>query len=772
MKVVGKRVKRVDAIKKVTGHAKYVDDMKFHGLLHAKIVRSPHAHAKIKNIDISKAKELPGVEAIITGKDFSNTTGLYMADRTVFAIDKVRYYGDAVAAVAAQSEEIAAQAVKLIEVEYEVLPGVFDPVYGMKDEAPLLHEKMHEYDHAVFIHPVPHTNVSEHFKLRKGDITKGFAEADHIFEQEFSVPMVHHVPLETHTTVAKMGLDGQLEIVSSAQSPFAVRQLLGKVFNLPLNKITVKAENIGGGFGGKAGLQIEPMVVALALTLPGKYVRLSYTREEEFQSAVNRQGLRAKYKTGIKNDGKIVAQEITYIWDAGAYNDYGVNIVKTAGYSCAGPYEIDHVKADSYCVYTNHPVGCAYRGFGMCEIHWGVEQHLDTMAEKLGLTPVEIRLKNGLKDGSLTVTSEKLKDVGYLKCVERAAELIEFGKKDAPSKSYKRRGKGIAGGYKGPSTPPAAASTAIIHLLEDGTVNLLISATDMGQGAFTALAQIAAEELGVDIEKVHVSTPHTDYTPYEWQTVGSRTTYSAGNAVIRAAQDAKQQLIGFAAEDFQINAEDLYIENGSILSRVDTVFKKSISDYALGLVFSDGSGKGGPVIGRGVFIPEGVTNLDLETGQGRPVNHWTFGVHGAEVEVDIETGEVEVIRMASVFDIGKVINPATAEGQMEGALIQGLGTVLMEEMIFNDGKLLNPSFVDYNIPTSEDCPEIITEFVETPLHDGPYGARGIGEPAMIPAAPAIANAVYDAIGVRITSMPITAEKVLMALKEKEARENK
>ncbi|MCK4257996.1 MAG: xanthine dehydrogenase family protein molybdopterin-binding subunit [Halanaerobiales bacterium] len=769
MKVVGKRVKRVDGVRKATGSAKYVDDMKFAGMLYAKIVRSPHAHARILSIDTSKAEALPGVKAVITGKEFSNTTGLYMADRKVFSVNKVRYIGDAVAAVAAETAEIAAKAVKLVEVEYEVLPGLFDPIEGMKEDAPLIHENMHEYEHAVFIHPIPHTNVSEHFKLRKGNVEEGFKQADFIYENEFEVPMVHHVPLETHTTVARMSLEGQLDVISSAQSPFAVRQLLGKVFDIPLNRITVQAENIGGGFGGKAGLQIEPLVVALALTLPGYYVRLTYTREEEFCSAVNRQGLRAKYKTGVMKDGNIVAQEIEYIWDAGAYNDYGVNIVKTAGYSCAGPYEIDNVKADSYCVYTNHPVGCAYRGFGMCEIHWGIEQNLDIIAENLGITPVEIRLKNGLKEGALTVTSEVMAPVGFYECIERAAELIDLDKKDAPSKPYKRRGKGIAGGYKGPSTPPAAASTAIIYLLEDGTINLLISATEMGQGAFTALAQIAAEELGVDVDKVHISTPHTDYTPYEWQTVGSRTTYSAGNAVINAAQDVKRQLKDFAAEDFDVDMNDLYIEDSFIYSKNDSDMKKAIQDYALGLVYSNGSGKGGPVIGRGVFIPEGVTNIDLETGQGRPVNHWTVGVHGAEVEVDIETGEIDVIKMAAVFDIGKVINPATAEGQVEGAIIQGLGTVLMEEMILKDGKLMNPSFVDYNIPTTVDCPELVIEFVETPLKDGPYGARGIGEPAMVPTAPAIANAIYDAIGVRITSMPITSEKILKALKEKEAK---
>ncbi|MCK4257643.1 MAG: xanthine dehydrogenase family protein [Halanaerobiales bacterium] len=770
MKVVGKSVKRIDGISKVTGEAKYVGDMKFEGMLYVKIKRSPFPHAKILKLDTSKAESLSGVEAVITGRDFPNTTGLYMADRTVFAIDKVRYIGDAVAAVAAESEAIAEKALELIEVEYNELPALFDPMESMKKDAPLIHDKLHEYDHAVFIHPVPHTNISEHFKLRKGNVDEGFEKTDFIFVDEFSVPMVHHVPLETHVCIAKMNLDGQLEVLSSCQSPFAVRQMLGHIFDIPLNKVTVKVNNIGGGFGAKAGLQIEPMVVALAKTIPGRSIRLEYTREEEFQCAVNRQGLRSRYKTGVRKDGKIIAQEITYIWDAGAYNDYGVNISKTAGYSCSGPYDIENVKADSYCVYTNHPVGCAYRGFGMCEIHWGIEQHLDIIAEKIGISPAEIRTINGLKDGSLTVTSEKVENVGYVDCVKRVKELLEMDKKEIPTKPYKLRGKGMAGGYKGPSTPPAAASTAIIYLLEDGTFNLQISCTDIGQGSHTALAQIAAEELSVDFEKIHVNVPNTDYTPYEWQTVGSRTTYSTGNAVIRAARDVKKQLLNYAAQDLQIAIEELFIEDGIIYSKKDPNIKKSITEYALGLIYSDGSGVGGPIIGRGIFIPKGITNLDLETGQGRPVNHWTFGAHGAEVEVDLETGEVDVIKMIAVFDVGRVINPATCEGQVVGAVIQGVGTALMEEMILKDGKLLNPSFVDYKIPTAKDCPKIITEFVETPLKDGPYGARGVGEPAMIPAAPAIANAVYDATGVRITSMPITAEKVLKALKEKKGSE--
>ncbi|KXS45285.1 MAG: molybdopterin binding aldehyde oxidase and xanthine dehydrogenase [Candidatus Frackibacter sp. T328-2] len=773
-KVVGTNVKRKDGIEKVTGSAKYTDDLKFSNMLYGKVLRSPHEHAKIVSIDTSRAEALPGVKAVITGKDFPNVTGLYIGDRTVLAIDKVRFIGDPVAAVAAESLEIAERALQSIDVEYEELPSLVDPKESMEEKELLIHENINDYDHADFIHPVKDTNISNHFKLRKGDADKAFEEADHIYEEEFEVPMVQHVPIETHVSVAQSQLNGKLNIWSSAQSPDALRELVGVVFEMPLNQIRVDSVPIGGGFGGKAGLNPEtPIAVALSKLVLGCPVKITYTRAEEFECATARPGIIARFKTGVKEDGDIIAQEIEYIWDGGAYNDYTVNVSKTGGYSCAGPYEIPNVKADSYCVYTNRPVTGAYRGFGMCEIHWGIEQHIENIAEDLGLTPLEMRLKNALKDGSKNVTGEELSDVGYSETLELAAEQIELDEKEDTGNPTKVRGKGIAGGYKGPSTPPNAASSALIQVLADGSINLLITATDIGQGAYTALAQMAAEALGVSIDTINVSTPNTDYTPYEWQTVGSRTTFSVGNAIINAAEDARNQLFDYASEDLGVDEEDLDMEDGIIFDTTDpdnTDKQAPISKYAIGIMYEDGSGRGGQVIGRGVYIPEGVSNLD-ENGQGRTVNHWTYGCHAAEVEVDTETGQVEVLNMVTTFDVGKAINPELVEGQLEGGLVQGFGTALFEEFVYDGGKLLNKSFVDYKIPTAMDIPNIETNIVENALGHGPFGARGVAEPAMIPAAPAIANAVYDAIGVRVKSMPITPEKILAALKEKEANDN-
>ncbi|MCK8825712.1 xanthine dehydrogenase family protein molybdopterin-binding subunit [Fuchsiella alkaliacetigena] len=771
-KVIGKSVNRKDGVEKVTGAARYVDDMKFPNLLHAKVLRSPYAHARILEVDTSRAEALPGVKAVITGRCFPNITGLYIGDRTVLAQEKVRYVGDPVAAVAAETPEVAEQAVELIEVEYEELPGLFNPCEAMQEDAPLIHENINQYNHADFIDPVPDSNISNHFKLRKGDVEAAFAEADYIFEDEYQTPMVQHVPIETHSTIARYNLDGKLKIWASAQSPDALRELLGVIFNKPLNQIQVETVPIGGGFGGKAGLTPEtPIAICLSSLVRERPVKLTYSRQEEFHCATVRPGIYANYKTGVKEDGDIVAQEIEYIWDAGAYNDYAVNVTKTGGYSCSGPYEIPNVKADSYCVYTNHPVSGAYRGFGMCEVHWGIEQHLDSIAEELGLSPLEIRLKNALQDGSLTVTSEVMQDVAYSECLEVTAEQIELEKEEESTSPTKLRGKGIAGAYKGPSTPPNASSSALIQILADGSINLIITATEMGQGTYTSLAQIAAETLGVAIDDINVSTPNTDYTPHDWQTVGSRTVFSTGNAVVRAAEDAREQLFDYAAEDLGVEAADLDIEEGIIFDTTEPANEDKrvpISKYALGLQYADGSGRGGQVIGRGIYMPEGITNLD-EYGQGKTVNHWTFGCHGAEVEVDTETGQVEVLKMTTTFDLGKVINPQLAEGQLEGGLVQGYGTAILEELIIEEGEVLNNSFVDYKIPTAMDIPEIKSNMLETALEEGPYGARGIGEPAMIPAAPAIANAVYDAIGVRIKELPITPEKILQALAEKESK---
>lgn len=768
MKFVGTSVKRVDGVKKVTGSLKYVDDMKLSRMLYAAVVRSPHPHARIISIDITEAQKLKGVKDIIDGRDYTRRGGLYLEDKNFLAVGKVRYRGEAVVAISAETVEIAEEAARLVKVEYEVLPAVIDAVEGMAPDAPLIHPDLGDYKYAPVFFPKPGTNISNHYKLRKGNMEKGFAEADFITENSFYVPHVQHVPIENHCAIAQMDADGDCTIWAGCQSPFAVRAALAAAFDIPLNKLRVISPAVGGGFGSKAGTTLEGIIMPLAMRANGRPVKLTYSREDEFVNSFVRQALHCTIKTGIRKDGKITAIQNNFVWDGGAYTEYGVNIVKSAGYASTGPYDIENVHTDSYCVYTNHPVGGPYRGFGMSEIHFGIEQNLDILAEKVGISPIEIRRINGLKPGGITATGEIVDVCGLQECMEIAAKEIGLDVVEPPSKPHKVRGKAIACGWKAPSMPNNAASAAIIRLNEDGTAHLQVSAQDIGQGSDTVMTQIAAEMLSISPDKITVKTGDTDHNPYEWQTVASRITYSAGRAVVEACEDAKTQLFELAQLKLGIFKRDLELRDGYVVSKIYPDKKVSLAELALGLTLSDGSGIHGPIMGRGSFIPPNVRNADKNTGLGdHPVVFWTYGCQGVDIEVDTETGHIEVKKVSTVFDVGKVINPQLLEGQMEGAVVQGMGTALWEEMMLKDGKVLNPSFVDYKIPTSDDMPEMVVRFVENPEDSGPYGARGVAEPAMVPTAPAIANALYNALGIRITSLPLTAEKVLMALKEKQ-----
>lgn len=767
MNFVGKSVKRVDGVKKVTGSLKYVDDMKFSKTLYVAVKRSPYPHAKIINIDFEKALALRGVKDVLTGDSYSKRGGLYLEDKYFMAFEKVRYRGEAVAAVAAISQEIANEAIDLIEVEYEELEAVTNPVDGAKPGAPLIHPNLSDYKVAPIFHPQPNSNIATVYKLRKGDAREAFKKADHIFEESFFVPHVQHVPIETHTAVARMDVDGFMSIWTACQSPYAVRMALSEAFEIPLNKLRVLSPAVGGGFGSKAGTTLEGIIIPFARKFPGYAVKLTYSREDEFQNAYVRQGLHVTIKTGAMNNGKIIAVENHQYWDGGAYCEYGVNIAKSGGYASAGPYDIDNVYTDSYCVYTNHPIGGPYRGFGMCEIHFAIEQNLDMVGEKLGINPIEMRRINGMRPGGTTGMGEVVDVAGLQECIDFIEENMDITKKNKPSAPHKLRGRGIACGWKAPSMPNNAGSSAIIKLNEDGTLHLLSSAQDIGQGSDTVMTQIVAEVLSISPDKITIKTGDTDHTPYEWQTVASRITYCAGMACLNAAEDVKTQLLDLAQIKLGIFKRDLELKDGYIVSKFYPDKKVSVASLSLGLTFEDGSGIHGPIIGRGSFIPPNIRNADPETGLGdHPVAFWTYGAQGIEIEVDTLTGNIEVIDVVASYDAGKVINPQLIEGQVEGAIVQGLGTAIFEELILKDGKVMNPSFVDYKIPTADDMPNMKLGFVENPEVTGPFGARGIAEPAMVPTAPAIANALYDAIGVRMKTMPFTPEKVLNALKSK------
>ena len=781
-KYIGVSVPRVDGVKKVTGAAKYVGDMKWPRMLYAKCVKSPYAHAKIVSIDVSAAKALKGVHDVITGDYYTKRGGLYLEDKNFLAVNTVKFCGEPVVAVAAETPEIAEAACELVKVEYEPLPVINNPMEGMAKDAVLIHPELHTYKVVPIFHPQAHTNISHHHIIRKGDADAAFKYAEehpdeyYITEHEYHVPHVQHTPIENHIAVAQYEPDGKCTVWASCQSPYAVRQALSATFDIPLNKMRIISPYVGGGFGAKAGTTIEGIIIPLAMHCKGRPIMMEYTREEEFVNSYVRQGLYTKIKTAVrKSDGKFLAVQNDFYWDGGAYTEYGVNIVKASGFASTGPYEFDNVKTDAYCVYTNNPVGGPYRGFGMCEIHFGIEQNIDEVAKEIGMDPIEIRRVNGLAPGKSTGTGEIMKSCGFLEALDQVAEAIQYDKPcDPPSGPHKVRGKGIAGGWKSPSQPTNAGSAAIIRMNEDGTFFLMTSGHDIGQGSDTALTQIAAEVLCCDPSKFTIRTGDTDHTPYEWQTVASRITYCAGNAIKLAAEDLKEKLLDLAQIKLGYIKRELYLEDGWIINRNHPESRMPMSDLALGLAFEDGSGYGGPAIGVGTFTLPNNINYDPATGYSpKPAAFWTTAVAGAEVEVDTETGIIEVKKMVESCDPGHIVNPELYKAQVEGGMMQALGTVLFEELKLKDGKVLNKSFVDYKIPTIDNAPEtFIAMGVEHPEETGPYGARGIGEPAMVPGAPAIANAIYNATGCRFTEMPITPERMLKALQEKAAAEKK
>jgi len=768
---VGKSVLRVDAFDKVTGAAQFTDDLQFGpGLLYGRAVRSPYPHALIKQVDASKALEVPGVKAVVTGADTPGFIGLYLKDRHVFCTDRARYVGDPVAGVIAVSEEIAEEAARLVEVEYEELPAVFDPLEALKPDAPLLHPDLGSYQVVPFIFPRPGTNISNIFRVRKGDVEAAWPQCNTIVEGTYRVPHIQHVPIEPHVAVARWDRSGEVTLWSSTQSPFAQRDLIAQTLGISQGDMRVIGNYIGGGFGSKAGVSMEAVAVAMARKVPGHPVKVRMTREEEFFCCFVRQGLVAKVKIGGTKEGNVLALQVEYYWDAGAYTEYGVNITRAAGYSSTGPYNVPNVKTDSYCVYTNHPVGGPMRGFGMPEIHWSIEQSVDRLAEALGFDPVQFRLKNCVKGGDTIVTGMTMHPIGLSQCIEKVARAIEWGREEPASEPHKRRGKGIAICWKAPAMPPNPGSEAWVRFNEDATVSVGLGGQELGQGTFTVAAQMAAEALGVPYEWVRISRPvDTKYSPYEWQTVASRLTWSMGNAVKAAAEDARRQILEIVAQYWDEDPDDMDIRGGEVISYKSerALSLKNIVVYGLPLP-DDRGWIGGPIIGRGKFMPTYVTSLDAETGQGeRAVVHYTTGAQAVEVEVDTETGQVEIVRLAAAYDVGKAINPDQVHAQLEGGVVQGASSALFEALKLKDGRPVNASFVDYRIMTAVDAPrKIISDYVEVPQDDGPWGARGIGEHPMIPTAPAIANALYDALGVRFNDMPLTAEKIFLALEER------
>lgn len=774
---VGGETARIDGVDKVTGTAAFVHDMVVPRMLHARMLTSPHASARIKGIDTTKALAMPGVRAIVTGQDVRsyNKLGLYMQDKDILAIDEVRYQGEPVAGVAAETAEQALNAMRAIEVDYELLEPVLDVEQALEANAPRVHPKLESYSwmEGVFF-PQPGENIAHHQKIRKGDMDAGFAAADKIYEHAFQNPPVQHVPMETHTSIVTAKPGGEVDIISSAQSPFAVRQIFCHTFELPMTQVRVRVPYVGGGFGGKAGIHLEPLTYLLSKAAKGRPVKMIASREEEFHTLPSRQGLKSRIKTGVKKDGTLTALEITYLWDAGAYADYGVNIGRAAAYAGAGPYVVPNCKLDSKVIYTNKVFGTAYRGFGHLEVLWGIERNLDLIAKDLGLDPLEIRQKNLLRVGETTITGEHFTE-GHGRpeeCLRLVAEAIDWQAPKQPDKpvgphSGKVRAKGIAMLHKAPAMPTYTSCAATIKFNGDATATVQISGVDYGQGTYTAMAQIAADELGIPVESVKVPwDTDTDYTPYDWQTVASRFAVMGGNAVIAAARDAIEQVKEVAGQALGAPAELMEHGDGHVWvrgRREETALP--YQKVVLGYVYPDGRAIGGPIIGRGRYIASGLTNLNPETGQGRPALNWTYGAHAVEIEIDTDTGAIHVIKIASAFDVGKVLNAQQCKTQVVGGVIQGLGSAVSEKFVFDaEGRMKNASFVDYKLMSSKDLPDEMQQFfVETPHPQGPYGARGVAEHPMISVPSAIGNALAHATGVELFALPLDPERVYLAL---------
>lgn len=757
----GEAAHYVDAYERVTGQIEYVLNLEVPGMLYGKVLRSPYPHARILQIDVSKAARAPGVVAVLQRSDIIDNSevrarfGPVYRDQGIVAIDKVRFVGDPVAAVAAVDEDAAEAALDLIEVEYEELPAVFDIDEAIQPDAPLVHETVMRREtsfHDIILHPRDGTNICNQFRLRKGDVETGFAEAELIFEDTFYTPAYQHVTLEPHVCIAQIGPGKRITVWSSTQTPYIVRSQLAETFRVPESQVRVIVPTLGGGYGAKTYPKIEPLTAVLAWKA-GRPVKITLTRAEDFVS-ITKHAAKIRMKTGVKRDGTIVAREVEAYWNAGAYADISPRLIKNGGYASPGPYRIPHVKVDSYAVYTNLPPAGAFRGYGVAQVAWAYESQMDMIAEQLGIDPVELRLRNFIAEGDTFATGEVVQDPMFARLTRESARWIGWGAPSRPQENTKRRGKGIACILKGTITP--STSTAMIRLNPDGSCSVLTSTVEMGQGSKTILTQIVGEALGLSPEQIKIVNPDTDVTPYDLTTSSSRSTFSMGTAVSMAISDAKEQLRLAASELLEASPADLEIVDGRVQVR-------GVPERGMSFAEVIRRARLGEINGRGTFTTEG--GIDPETGQGVASVHWHQASVAVEVEVDTETGRVDICRLQCSLFTGRTMNPVNAELQTEGNLFFGQGKALLEEMIFDSGQLVNGNLADYMLPSFLDIPTRLSlALIE---HEDPEAEpHGIGETALPPVAPAIGNAICNAVGVRIRALPITPEKVLKALHEK------
>lgn len=751
----------IDARERVRGEVGYTINLALPRMLTARLLRSTTPHARIQSIDADLAGRVPGVRAVVTGADLEQHAGLspYMGpvyrDQPLLASGRVRYIGEPVAAVLAEDGDAADEAVSLLDVQYEELPAVFDAVEALREDAPVLHEGPARIGASfadVILNPEG-GNVCNHFKLRHGDVDGGFAGSDEVFEDVFTSPPVQHVPLEPHACLAQVEA-GRITVWASTQTPHVLRAQLADIFQMSASRVQVIVPTLGGAYGAKCYPKIEPLTAALAM-IARRPVRLLLTREEEFVT-VTKHGVQIRLQTGVTRDGRIVARKATCLFNTGAYADIGPRLIKNGGFGTNGPYAIPNVWVDSYAVYTNLPPAGAFRGYGISQAAWAYETQMDMLAERLDIDPVELRLRNLLEDGDRFATGEVVEDCHFHDLVTSAAREVGWWDEGAgPTRhGHKVRARGVSCIIKSTVTP--STSTASVKLNEDGSVNVLTSSVEMGQGLKTALAVLASEELRVPLERVRVSEVDTDVTPYDQQTSSSRSTHAMGTAVRIAADHVRDQLLELAGELLEASSDDLEIAEGEV--RV-----KGTPARALGFGQVVRQTRSGNLVGSGRFRSEG--GLDPETGQGTASVHWHQGAGAAEVEVDLETGSVDVLRYAARVYAGRVVNPVQAELQTEGCVAFGVGQAFSEELVFDHGQLQNGTLAEYLVPSLRDMPcDLRVEAMEDPERGE---IHGLGETSLPPVMPAIGNAVARATGVRIRDLPITPEKLLTGMRGQE-----
>jgi CO/xanthine dehydrogenase Mo-binding subunit len=728
LKYVGRNVARVDGIDKVTGRAKFVGDIIVPGMLFGRILRSPYAHARIVSIDAGPAEALPGVVAVLTAADIADLNPIYNG-RPVIAMNKVRYAGEPVAAVAAVNSAIAEEALSSIDVQYEELPPVTGIDGALKGGAPLIHEEKPG-------------NIGAHESIGRGNIDEGFAQADEIADDIFTFPMVYHYAMEPHSVIAHYG-DDEITVWSSAQHPFQVRGDIARIFKAPPAKVRLIIHYLGGGYGSKSYTKFEPLVVALARKAKAP-VRICNSVGESMVT-VRRHGARVRIKTGVTRDGRITAREAEIHLDTGGYDDNGPQVTARSATRVIGPYWIPHIRTNAYQVYTNTASAGSYRAIGAPQVIYAGESQIEMLAARIGMDPAELRLKNLLKSGQELRPGLKGLDADLASSLKRLVR--ESGWKKALQNKTAPIGMGCAITNAG-ATP---VSVAMIRIQSDGVADIVAGSTEMGQGVRTTLTQIAAEELTLPMEKFRLPGADSKMTPYDSSTGSSRSTTLMGTAVLKAARDLKRQFIQIGAQVLGVRPTQVRVEDGALIAGESRLTFQEAFERRFG------KGSGGEMIGRGATGPE-------ITGNQLPV-FWEVGMGSSEVAIDRETGEVRLKKFISVADVGKAVHPDHCVAQEEGAAMQGIGHTFFEQLIYENGQLLNSSLIDYRVPTFADVPEEFhTVLIENEDGPGPFGVRGMAEGGILSVAPSVCNAIDRATGVRIKDLPLTPERVWRALK--------